>query len=406
MARKACAIGIKKIVPKNELIKKMPSGLRRMGKKKTNFPIQLFHMHLLKLLASILVPVVTMSQSSVLFIGTYTDSGSKGIYQVAFDEGTGKATLKNFAETSNPSYLAVSPDGRFLFAVNENGKPSGGTVSSFAIDKNGELRFLSQQPSGGDDPCYVSVDATGRWLAVGNYSSGTFSLYPVEEGTIREATIETAHKGSSITDRQKGPHVHATVFSPGNDFLLVSNLGTDELYSYPFDARSGRLGEPEITSLPPGSGPRHLVFSEKGDKVYLICELSGRLHVFNFSEGRLTPLQQISAIPSGYNGKFTAADIHLHPNGSVLYTSIRDDLNTISVFNVREQGSLEWSQSISTKGKTPRNFVPAPGGKFLLVANQGSSEVVIFRLDDKGQPVDTGERIQVPKPVCLKWLRP
>ncbi len=356
-----------------------------------------------------LVSSIGQTNQPYLLVGTYTGTGSKGIYVLKFDVQTGKSVMVSSIETSNPSFLAISKTGDFVYAVNED-KP--GKISSFSFDKlTGTLKFLNQVESEGDHPCYISIDNTGKWVVVGNYSSGSLALYPVQkDGSLGESVQRIRHEGSSVNaERQNGPHVHATVFSPDNKFLLVPDLGIDILRVYSFDARKGKLDVPKhpIAVSEPGSGPRHLSFSPDGKFVYLLEELTGTIAVYSFIKGKLALIQNTSAQPLDYLDEAGSADIHVSADGLYLYASNRANSNTIGIFKIdKETGLLSLADHVSTEGKTPRNFNFDPTGEFLLAANQNSDEIVVFEVDkNTGFLKDSGNRIQIPKPVFIGWIR-
>jgi 6-phosphogluconolactonase len=313
--------------------------------------------------------------------------------------------------TSNPSYLAVSPNKKFIYAVNEDAAPGkGGSVSAFSFDRQtGKLTPLNEQRSMGNHPCYVAVDKTGRWVTVGNYSSGTAAVLPVQgDGSLGEAVDSVQHTGGSVNkQRQQKPHVHATVLSPDNRFLYVPDLGTDQLMVYRFNAGNGKIRPSDFSvKAEPGSGPRHFDFHPNGRWAYLVHELSGTVTAFRYSNGRLTPIQSISTLPAGYDKPFSGADIHVSRDGRFLYASNRDSSNTIVAYRLNAQtGRMTLVGHQSVLGKTPRNFNFDPSGNFLLVANQRSDEIVIFRRNpSSGLLRDTGKRIAVGNPVCIKWF--
>ncbi|MEO8770134.1 MAG: lactonase family protein [Ferruginibacter sp.] len=348
---------------------------------------------------------------SRLAIGTYTNGKSKGIYVYDFNSSNGKAVLLDSAITSNPSYLAFSADNKFLYAVNELGATKGsGMVSAFSLqDKHPLLKKINQQPTGGDDPCYISIDKTGRWLVAGNYSGGNFSIFPIDKnnGSIVTSVNTINHQGKSIdTARQTKPHIHCTVFSPDNKYLLVADLGIDKIVSYHFDELTGKVRAAEKnTSVQPGAGPRHLTFHPNGKYIYLTEEMAGNVSVFSYDEGQLSFLQTINALAEPFHGKISAADIHISPDGKFLYSSNRGESNSITIFSIADNGMLTIVDHQSTMGKIPRNFCIDPTGNFLLVANQESDEVVIFKRDTiTGKLTDTHNRIFVGSPVCLKWM--
>ena len=350
------------------------------------------------------------AQKNYLLVGTYTTGKSGGIYVYHFDSKTGDFDSVSMIKTSNPSYLAVSPDGKFVYAANENARNgNGGQVSAFAFNKtNGNLSFINQQPSGGDDPCYVSVDKTDKWLATANYTSGTLSLLPINKnGGLDTAATVIQHTGYSVnTERQTGPHVHCAVFSADNKSLYASDLGIDKVVIYSFDSRSGGLTESGAILTEAGAGPRHFTFHPDNKYAYLIEELTGTISAYRSVKGEFELIQNISALPMDYMGSIGSADIHVSPDGRFLYASNRGESNTIAIFKINEKtGWLTLLGHQSTLGKTPRNFNFDPSGNFLLAANQNSDEIVVFKVDKKtGLLSDTGKRIKVGNPVCLKWI--
>lgn len=358
------------------------------------------------------VMMVKPADENYLLVGTYTSDKSEGIYVYKFRSSDGSFKEVGHVKTSNASYLAVSPNGKFVYATNENGKDdNGGEVSAFSFDKtNGQLTLLNKQLSGGDHPCYVTVDKSGKWVIAGNYSSGTLSVFPVQtDGSLGTASQQIQHKGSGPNkDRQDKPHVHCTVLSDDNRWLYVSDLGIDKVMIYAFDESTGKL-TPATTgnvSVTPGAGPRHLVFHPSNRFAYLVEEMSGHVSAYSHNAGELKSIQRVSLLPEGFNGAVGAADIHISKDGKFLYASNRGDANDISIFRINpENGTLERTGRQSTLGKGPRNFNFDPSGKFLLVGNQSSDEIVIFERDiNSGQLEDSGNRIRVGKPVCIKWI--
>lgn len=351
-----------------------------------------------------------MPQDHYLLIGTYTGGKSTGIHVYKFDEQTGKAQMVDSVKTDNPSYLAVSPNQKFVYAVNETKRGDfSGMVRAFAFDKKtGKLRLINEQPSVGDNPCYIVVDKTGKWIIVANYTSGTFAVLPVhEDGSVGAAVSSVQHHGHGTNPaRQEGPHVHSTVLSPDNRFLFVQDLGLDKIFQYSFDAQSGAVKAKDSVKLADGSGPRHLVFHPNGKWAYLVQEMGGTVTVFDYSGAKLKAVQTISTLPAGFNQSFTSADVHVSPDGKFLYASNRDASNTIAIYAINQaNGKLRLLGHQSTLGKTPRNFNFDPSGRYLLVANQNSNDVVIFKRDKKtGKLQDTGQRIDVGNPVCVQWI--
>lgn len=351
-----------------------------------------------------------------LLVGTYTGGESKGIYVYSFNEENASSILVSTIAASNPSYLAISPDQRFVYAVNEDAGsasyPDGGTVSSFSFNKsNGLLSPINKQFSGGKHPCYVTIDATGKWLFTSNYSSGTIGLFPVKKnGEIDHLIQLVEHKGSGPdTARQKTAHVHSSVLSHNQEYLFVQDLGIDQIMIYNFNNKKGELtiGPTSFAASEPGSGPRHFEFAPNNSYAYLMEEMTGTVVTYKFEDGELKPQQRLSALQENFKGEIGGADIHVSADGNFLYCSNRGTSNSISIFKInQEDGTLTLTGEQSTFGNTPRNFNFDPSGNFLLVANQNSNQIVIFKINkESGLLTDTGKRIFVPSPVCLKWIK-
>ncbi len=325
--------------------------------------------------------------------------------------------LKHVATTKgvkDPSFLALAPGRRYLYAVNEveefAGKKSG-ALSAFAVDaRTGELRLLNQQPTLGAHPCYVVVDRTGRFVLVANYTGGNVAVLPVRsDGSLGEATDMKQDSGSSINaERQDGPHAHCIVLDPANRFAYACDLGTDKIMIFRYDGRRGKLipnRAPWVT-VKPGAGPRHLTFHPSGKYAYVINELHATVTVFAVApaQGNLKDVQTIATLPADFTSPNTSADIHVSPDGRFLYCSNRGH-DSIAAFAIDSRsGQLTFIAHESTGGKTPRNFAIDPTGAFLLVANQNSDNIVTFRRDTKtGRLSATGKLAEVPSPVCLKF---
>ncbi len=363
----------------------------------------------------VLIPHLTVGQSSssfYLFVGTYTSGESEGIYVYEFNAETGEAQyVSKVSGVENPSYLAISPDDNYVYAVNETGGESGGSVSAFSFDKaKGELTFLNKKSSRGGHPCYVSVDQTGRWAFAGNYSGGSLSMLPIErDGSLRQAEANFEHSGSSVNEnRQEGSHVHCTYVTPDNQHLLVADLGTDQVKSYRFSASEGELTplESGVYEAEAGSGPRHITFHPEGNFAYLINELNGTIDAFTFEAGKLNKFQQVSTLLENYEGAVSGADIHLSPDGKFLYASNREDLNNIVIYSVnQENGQLSYIGEEGSGGIHPRNFMIDPTGQYLLVANRNTDNVAVFKRDKKsGLLTKTGNELEISMPVCLKMM--
>ncbi|HZQ20864.1 MAG TPA: lactonase family protein [Terriglobales bacterium] len=362
----------------------------------------------------------------LLFVGTYTnmngkDTASKGIYAYRFDEVSGQLVpIGIAAETTNPSFLAVAPGDKFLYAVNElqhyKGESSGG-VTAFALDRRmGKLSELDEVASHGADPCYISLDRSGKFLLVANYTGGTVAVFPISaDGHVGEASSVEEDKGTRgpNKERQERSHAHFIETSAGDHFAYVSDLGLDRVLIYKFDSNTGKLGAGSAddkdflsATLAPGTGPRHLAFSSDGKFMYVLGEIDSTVTVFaNDKNGTWRSIQKISALPAGFSGENTAAEIAVHPNGKFLYTSNRGD-DSIAVFAIdRTSGKLTLVERVPSGGKNPRNFALDPAGKHLLAANQDGGNIVEFTIDPStGKLTTVGEVAKVPAPVCLVFV--
>lgn len=368
------------------------------------------------LLLTLALPFLSLTndpKENFLIVGTYTGGKSEGIYVYTFNSADGSSKEISHVKTSNPSFLTISPDKKYVYAVHENAQGgNGGEISAFSFDnEKGELTYINQQKTGGDHPCYVATDNTGKWIFAGNYSSGSLSVLPVKaDGSLGEATSHIQHTGSGANkERQEKPHVHCTIISPDNKWLYVPDLGIDKVMIYAFDASTGKLtpGPQEFAPSQPGSGPRHLTFHPNGKYAYLVEELTGHVVTYQIQNGRLKLWQRTSTLPRGQKGFAGSADIHVSPDGKFLYASNRGDFNNIAIFKIdAKTGRVYVAGFQSTLGKAPRNFNFDPSGNYLLVGNQENDEIVIFRRNLKtGLLTDTGKRIAVGKPVCLKWIQ-
>jgi len=357
-----------------------------------------------------LMSMTTMGQNAdlYLFIGTYTSKTSEGIYVYKFNTQTGDFAPVSIAKgIKNPSFLAFSPDKKYLYSVAEM---SGGAVSSFSVDKqSGTLTMLNTQSAGGNGPCHVAVDKTGKWVIVGNYGGGSLSILPVQaDGSLGVATQTIQHEGKSVNKaRQEKPHVHSINIASNNKDVFVPDLGTDKIMTYTLDTKTGQLlpGNPPFTSSVPGAGPRHFTFHPKGKFAYVIQELDATITGFHYKPGKLEPFQTVSTIPADYTGQKWCADIHISPDGKFLYGSNRAH-ESLVIFSINQKnGELTYVGHQNVLGKTPRNFMIDPTGKWVLVANQDSDNVVIFSRDIKtGKLTPTGKEIKVSMPVCLKTM--
>lgn len=352
----------------------------------------------------------------LVYVGTYTRRGSKGIYIYRLDQTAGTLTPVGTASgVKNPSFLAVDPDRHYLYAVSEStqfdGKPTG-AVASFAIaPQTGQLTRINEQSSGGAGPCYVETDHAGKHVLAANYGSGSVVVLPIlAAGGLGPATAFVQHHGASVHPRQKGPHAHAIYADAHDRFVLVPDLGLDKLMIYRYDAQAGTLiPNPAMPAaeLTPGSGPRHFAFHPNGKFGYVINELASTITAFRYDsdQGMLATLQTVSTLPANFDGKNTTAEIVVSADGRFVYGSNRGD-DSIAVFAVdAETGKLKFVSRHKTEGRAPRNFAIDPTGRFLLAANQDSDNIVVFKIDPTtGMLTPTGHELQVPMPVCVLFV--
>jgi len=350
----------------------------------------------------------------LVYIGTYTKTEEQGIHWLKLDMATGKLTaVGKLAGQKNPSFLAIHSNKKFLYAVNEIGNYKGekaGGVSAYSIDsETGALTFLNQQSSKGGAPCHLVVDATGRNVLVANYTGGSVVSLPISrKGRLRKAASFIQHEGSSVLKpRQAAPHGHSINVSPGNKFAVAADLGLDKVLVYGFEPKGGKLTPAGFAKVAPGAGPRHFAFHPNGKFAYVINEITLTVTAFTWDEakGKLTELQTITTLPVERGKGMSTAEVQVHPSGKFLYGSNRGH-NTIAVFNIDQKtGKLKVVQHQSTLGKTPRNFGIDPTGKFLVAANQSSGDIFTFQINQAtGELKATGHKIEVPTPVCVKFL--
>jgi 6-phosphogluconolactonase len=351
--------------------------------------------------------------STWVYIGTYTGPKSQGIYAARLDSATGKLSdLELAAKTANPSFLAIHPTKRFLYAVGETSSLGGkkeGAVTAFGLEaKTGRLTLLNQQASGGGGPCHLAIDRSGKWVLVANYGTGSIAVLPIAaDGQLAEAKTVIQHRGSSINpQRQAGPHAHFITTDPANRLVLACDLGLDKVLVYRLDAANGSLTEndPPFATVKPGSGPRHLAFHPKGRWVYLVNEMASTMTAFEFAQGALKELQTISTLPEEFRGNNTCAEVQVSPSGKFVYGSNRGH-DSIAVFAIDpSSGKLSFVEHQFTQGKAPRYFGIDPTGQWLLAANQDSNSIVVFHIDAKtGRLTPTGQVVEIGSPVCLAF---
>jgi 6-phosphogluconolactonase len=351
-----------------------------------------------------------------LYVGTYTSGKSQGIYLYRMNPSTGE--LRHFSTVKgvvNPSFLAIDPQRRHLYAVNEvedfNRQPAG-AVSAFSINQQtADLTLLNQQSSLGGAPCYLTVDRSGKYVLLANYQGGNVAVLPVQaDGSLGAATDMVQHHGSGKNaQRQQGPHAHCITLDRANHYAFAVDLGIDKIMIYRFDADRGKLtaNQAPWVAVQAGAGPRHLVFHPDSRYAYVINELDSTITAFTYrsARGDLTAVQTVSTLPIDFSGANTCADVHISPSGKFLYGSNRGH-DSLVVFAIDERtGKLQHVHHEPTRGKTPRNFAIDPTGGYLLVANQDSDTIHTFRIDPrKGRLKATGHVAEVPSPVCLKLI--
>jgi 6-phosphogluconolactonase len=355
-----------------------------------------------------------------IYVGTIPggQSKSKGIYMVQFDPRTGALSRPELAaEAPRPSFVAIHPSKKFLYATDETADGSGkrgGGVGAFAIDADtGKLSPINKQPSGGAGPCYVAVDKTGRLLLTANYGSGSVAALPINADDGRLAPPSSTYQDTGTgpdASRQTGPHAHSFNFDPSDRFALACDLGIDKVFVYRVDdVEHGKLtaNDPPFATTPPGGGPRHLTFDPSGKFVYVNNEMGGSITVFAWDgeRGALKELQTVPTLPADFKTLNTTAEVRVHPSGKFVYCSNRGH-DSIAVFARDEStGKLTPRGYVGTQGKTPRNFTFDPSAKFLIAANQGTDNIVSYTIDQEtGALTPTGLSVEVATPVCLRFF--
>jgi 6-phosphogluconolactonase len=354
------------------------------------------------------------AKKHILYVGTYTEGTSDGIFVYLFNDVSGKlVNLKMPVVCTNPSFLTISNSKKYLYAVSEVDLPEknhGGSVLAYAIDRSGQLTLINEVLTNGSNPCHVSISPDDKKLVVSNYSGGNLSFFNVlPDGSLSEMVQRIQHEGSGpFPERQTSPHAHSAKFDPKGKYLYAADLGIDEFKIYNSVVGDAAItpGSQPFLKLPPGSGPRHFDFSSDGNYIYLINELNSTITVLMRYGNVWKSLQTIKTIPKGFKGENWCADIHVSADGRFVYGSNRGH-NSIAVFK-RDQisGKLELIQTISVEGNWPRNFALDPSKGFLLVANQKSNDITVFRIDEvTGMLKFTGIKFPTDRPVCLQFLR-
>ena len=353
-------------------------------------------------------------KKELFYIGTFSESGSQGIYVYSYDRRNKRYDLRQtIISKESPSFITVSPNGRFLFSANRgshDGKDEWGSVTSFAIDQlTGKLSIIQDQFSFGNSPCHISVHPSGKYIFLSHYISGNFVVLPVDdEGKLGNPTTNIKLEGKgTIMPRQEKPHTHSAVPSTDGKYIYVSDLGLDKILIYKFDENSGKATpaqQPYIRTIP-GAGPRHFTLNPKGDIAFSAEEISSSICSYEVDKqtGGLRLIQRLPALPPAFFGDNSSADIHTSPDGKYVYISNRG-YNGLGMYKVSSKGKMKNIGFMPTIGRKPRNFLPDPKGEFMLVGNRDSNEINIFIMEKDGTLTDTSGYLPVPSPVCIKYL--
>lgn len=350
--------------------------------------------------------IASTSNETYLFVGTYTQEGSKGIYIYKMDTVTGKTRLVSDYAVADPSYLAISKNGRFVYAVTERASQDQSSVHALSFDKNsGLLSPINTVKAGGGAPCYIVIAPNGKQVITANYMGGSLSEYKInKDGSLAyEHTLSYSGKGFH-PERQTQSHLHFGIFSPDTHYFYASDLGLDKIYKFKVNAAGKPFlipGQPTSYSVKKGSGPRHMVFHPNGKFLYLITEISGDIDVFSYHKGNLTPIQTIKA--DVFHGE-GSADIHITPNGKFLYASNRLKGDGLAIFSIDKTSGKLTKIGYQKTGIHPRSFGITPNGKFVVVASRDSDEIQIFKIEKNGLLTDTGHTIKLSMPVCIKFM--
>ncbi len=365
----------------------------------------LFRFLLLFLAVLSLFSCESKKETTFLFVGSFTDNKpGEGIHVYEFNNKTGDTTLKFTLDSiTNTSFLKLSSNGKYLYTVMDSQMPHNGKIGAFAVDAiHGKINLINIQDCGGVNPAHLELDKTGKFLANANYSDGSLSLFKINnDGSLNPLSQVLKFKDSSIIkSRQEASHIHASVFSPDNSFLFAQDLGADKIRGFrlDFNSQDSLLQNENQIKMIPGSGPRHFVFHPNGKFGYSIAELSGKITAFNYQNGDLKLINDYFSYQKQQD-IYRAADIHISPDGKFLYASNRGpDEDSISIFSINKRnGKLSLINHQSTYGKHPRNFVIDPSGQFILVANQFTNNIVVFRLDSK-----TGKLSKLPNEIVVE----
>ena len=364
------------------------------------------------LLLNFIISTNLYSQREFIFFGSYNwEKGSEAVYVYELDNETGKLSkVASSSDVINPGYITVSSDGKYIYASSDAKTPNYGTVSSFAFDADKKsLTFLNQQKTGGENPVYVNVDKSGKWLINATYNQATISVFPLlENGKIDSIAQHFKFtEGSGVNPtRQEKSHTHSAVFAPDYTTVLFADLGADKILQYPFDASQNKpliYNQSTFINTKPESGPRHITFSKNGKLVYSIEELAGMISVYDFSENKLKKIQRIATHPDKITKGFESSDVHISTDGKFLYATNRGKENNIAIFKVLNDGKLESIGYKKTGGKHPRTFAIDETGKFIIVTNVNSQDVTVFRRNlETGMLKKVGKPVKINPPTCVK----
>ncbi|MDN3204805.1 lactonase family protein [Algoriphagus sediminis] len=342
------------------------------------------------------------SPNYTFLVGTYPENPSQGICKLYFSPGSNILEVSLLKDSiSNPSFILANKANNRAFSVEEVASEQGGNVVMFEMGTS--FQTLSSDPTFGDHPCYLALSPDEKWLVVGNYSGGNFSLFSISPDSLTH--IQTvSHSGESVNKaRQESAHVHSTVFSPDGSYLMVMDLGTDKVYQYQFDPlNDSPLSLTQEIEMTPGDGPRHGVFSPSGNEFAILQELSGFVNIYSFDDGKMVLRQRESIVDENFTGEHGAAEIRYSPDGQNIYTSNRGDDNSIAVFRRDSNGNFKRIQIVESGGIKPRNFIVTSDGKYLLSAHETSNDIVVFeRNPESGELLQTDLKTEVNSPVYL-----
>lgn len=363
---------------------------------------------------ALLISLNLFSQNTYVFLGSYSkDKNAESIQVYQLDTVQGKLTKVTGAKNViNPSYLTISPNGKYIYACTETKTPNDGNVSSFEFNpENKTLTFLNKQRSGGENPVYVSVHKSGKWLVNANYTEGSVSVHPLlENGKIDSLAQNFQYTDGSIhKERQTRSHVHSAVFSPQFDYLFLPDLGADKIRCYAFNETQKQpliAAKNAFTKTDLEAGPRHFTFHPNQKFGYCIEEMAGAISVYQYENGNLNKIQRINTHPDKIKEGFESSDIHISPDGKFLYATNRGHENNIAIFSIDENGLLKNTGYQSTLGKHPRIFALNDSGKFLIATNVISGNIIVFKRNtETGLLKKVGKEVKMDNVSCVQIKR-